>query len=39
MTIEELPRLMTDSSNKDGKAEAMMDYVMSSRLRLMPITK
>lgn len=33
MTIEELPRLMTDSSNKDGNAEAMMDYVISWCLR------
>lgn len=33
MTIKELPRLMTDSSNKDGNAEAVMDYVISWCLR------
>ena len=33
MTIKEFPRLMTDSSKKDGNAEAVMDYVISWCLR------
>ena len=33
-SIEEvIPRLMTDSSTKDGKAETMMDYIISWTLR------
>ena len=34
MAIElELPRLMRDSSDTDGKAEIVMDYVLSWCLR------
>ena len=30
---EKLPKLMVDSSEKDGKAEIVMDYVLSWCLR------
>ena len=30
---KELPKFMVDSSDKDGKAEIVMDYVMSWCLR------
>lgn len=33
MTQKELPKLMVDSSEKDGKAEIVMDYVLSWCLR------
>ena len=33
MTQKELPKLMIDSSEKDGKAEIVMDYVLSWCLR------
>jgi hypothetical protein len=33
MTQKELPKLMVDSSEKDGKAEIIMDYVLSWCLR------
>lgn len=33
MTKEEMPKLMNDSSDKDGHAETVMDYVISWCLR------